>query len=152
MPSLPTLPIAALADRSGVDVETIKSYERLGLLSRPRRANGLLLYPPEEVDRITLINSALLLGFSAPAVRKLLGVGRRGRGGCEEIFVIAQRHLAEVRRRRADLERIERLLAPLVDTCPRSGPVDGCTIIAALSHPQHRRVRAGGGQSDDSAG
>ena len=136
MPSLPTLPIAALADRSGVDVETIKTYERLGLLSRPRRANGLLLYPPEEVDRITLVNSALLLGFAAPAVRQLLDVGRRGRGGCEEIFVIAERHLAEVRRRRADLERIERLLAPLVETCPRSGSVDSCNIIAALSHPQ----------------
>lgn len=142
MPSLPTLPVAALADKSGVDVESISKYERLGLLSRPRRINGLPLYPPEDVERITFIKSALLLGFSVPNVRQMLGVGRRGRGGCQDIFAIAERHLAEVRRRRAELERIERQLAPLVETCPRSGPVDGCNIISALSHRRDDTTRA----------
>jgi MerR family mercuric resistance operon transcriptional regulator len=150
MPSLPTLPIAALADRSGIDVETIKTYQRMGLLSRPRRANGLLLYPPEEVERIALVNSAIGFGFSVPAVRQLLGVGRKGRLGCDDVYVIAERHLAEIRRRRADLERIERLLAPLVETCPRTGPRGRCNIIAALSHrrrvddPRHGKEGASG--------
>lgn len=134
MASLPTLPVTALADKSGVPVETIKTYQRLGLLSRPRRVSGLPLYPPEEVDRIALVHSALKLGFSVSTVRQLLGIGRRGRGGCADVFRIVERHLEDVRRRRAELERIERLLAPLVETCPRSGPVDGCNIIAALSH------------------
>ena len=139
MASLPTIPIAALADKSGVPVDTIKSYQRLGLLSRPRRIGALPLYPPEEAGRITLIHSALQLGFSVPALRQLLGVGRKGRGGCADVYVIAERHLNDVRRRRAELERIERLLAPLVETCPRCGPVDDCNIIAALSHPRARR-------------
>jgi DNA-binding transcriptional MerR regulator len=135
MPSLPTLPLAALADRSGVDIDTIKTYERLGLLSRARRANGLALYPAEEADRIVLVNSAFALGFSVPAVRQLLGGKRNGRLGCQDIYVIAERHLSEIRRRRADLDRIEQQLAPLVETCLRTGPLDTCTIIAALSHP-----------------
>jgi MerR family transcriptional regulator, mercuric resistance operon regulatory protein len=135
MASLPTIPFAALAEKSGIPAKIIKSYEQMGLLSRPRRVSGLPLYPPEEVDRITLVNSALQLGFSTATVRRLLGVGRRGRGGCADVYVIAERHLNEVRRRRADLERIERLLAPLVEACPRRGPVDACNIIATLSHP-----------------
>lgn len=143
MASLPTLPIAALADRAGIDVETIRTYERLGLLSKPRQANGLRLYPPEEVERVTLANSALELGFSVSAVRQLLGVGRKGRFGCDDIYVIAERHLADVRRRRAELERIERLLAPLVETCSRSGPLGGCNIIAALSARDERRASSG---------
>src|SRR5829696_1510765 len=135
MASLPTLSIAALADRSGVDVETLKTYERLGLLSRPRRTDGgLRLYPPEEVERVILADSALGLGFSLAAVRQLLGAGRRGRLGCDDVYVIAERHLAEVRRLRADLERIERLLQPLVETCPREGLAGRCNIIGALSH------------------
>jgi len=68
----------------------------------------------------------------------ILGIGRRGRGGCADVYRIAARHLDDVRRRRAELERIERVLAPLVETCPRSGPVGDCTIIAALSHRAHR--------------
>ena len=134
MASLPTLSIAVLADRSGVDVETLKTYERLGLLPRPRRTDGLRLYPPEEVERVILADSALGLGFSLAAVRQLLGAGRRGRLGCDDVYAIAERHLADVRRRRADLERIERLLQPLVETCPREGLAGRCNIIGALSH------------------
>jgi DNA-binding transcriptional MerR regulator len=143
MSSLATIPVSALADKSGVPVETIKTYERLGLLSRPRRVSGLPLYPPEEADRIALVHSALQLGFSVPTVRQLLGIGRRGRGGCVDVYRLAERHLEEVRRRRTELERIERLLAPLVETCPRCGPVDGCNIIAALSHRKARPAGAG---------
>jgi MerR family mercuric resistance operon transcriptional regulator len=119
MPSLPTLPIVPLAERSGVDIDTIKAYAQLGMLSRPRRADGLLLYPPEEVDRVILAHSALDLGFAIEAVRRRLGFGRKRPTGCAEVYLIAERHLAEIRRRRAELERIERLLTPLVETCPR---------------------------------
>ena len=135
MPSLATLTIAALVDRSGVEAEAIESYRRLGLLSKPRRtADGLLLYPPDEVGRVVFIRRALDLGFSAVAIGEMIGLGCRKLPTCKDIHAIAERQLADVRRRRADLDRIERMLTPLVASCPRAAARDDCNIIAALSH------------------
>ena len=136
MPSLATLTIAALVDRSGVEAEAIESYGHLGLLSKPRRTtDGLLLYPPEEVARVVFIRRALDLGFPAPAIREMIGLGCRNKHPtCGEVHAIAERQLADVRRRRADLERIEQLLTPLVESCPRTTARDDCNIITALSH------------------
>ena len=138
MPALGTLTIAALVDRSGIEAEAIESYGRVGLLSKPRRTtDGLLLYPPDEILRIVFIKRALELGFSTEAIRDLIGLGcRRKQPTCSDVHAIAERQLAQIRQRRADLERIERVLAPLVDSCPRATTRYGydCNIIAALSH------------------
>ena len=136
MPALATLPIAALAEKSGVDTEAIKSYERLGLLSKPRRlANGLILYPGDEDTRVTFIRRSFELGFSLDAIREMLGLGRSRSMNCSDIYNIAERRLADIRQRVADLQRMEEVLAPLVETCPRRGGLAHCSIMNALSHP-----------------
>jgi MerR family mercuric resistance operon transcriptional regulator len=138
MPALATLPFAALAEKSGVDIDTLQNYERLGLLSKPHRpANGLILYPADEDRRVTFITRSFELGFSAEAIREMVSLGR-GKNSCREIYAIAERQLADIRRRLDDLARIERTLAPLVDSCPRRGNIVDCSIVNALSHPSTR--------------
>ena len=134
MPSLGTLTIDALVDKSGVEAEDIESYRRLGLLLKPRRTvEGLLLYPPDEVGRVVFIRRALDLGFSSLAIREMLGLGCRKQPTCREIRDVVERQLADVRRRRAALARIEQVLATLIENCPRSDARNDCSIIAALS-------------------
>ncbi len=136
MPALATLPFASLAEKSGIDVDTLKSYERVGLLSKPRRpANGLSLYPADEDLRVTFIKRSFELGFSADAIREMVSLGRGKKKSCKDIYAIAERQLADIRRRLDDLARMERTLAPLVESCPRRGNVADCSIVNALSHP-----------------
>ena len=135
MTSLATLSLAALAERSGVDADTIEEYQRLGLVSWPRRTcQGLVLYSPDEVAHVTFVKQALALGFPAPTIRDMLGRIRRRPPTCSDIHAIAKLHLAEVRREIAQLKQIESSLAPLVESCSRQGPREACPIFAALSH------------------
>jgi DNA-binding transcriptional MerR regulator len=135
MTSLATLSIAALAERSGVDVDTIEEYQRLGLVSWPRRTcQGLVLYSPDDVAHVTFVKQALALGFPAPTIRDMLGRIRRKPATCSDIHAIAELHLADVRREIAQLKQIESSLAPLVETCSRQGPRETCPIFATLSH------------------
>ena len=139
MPALATLPFASLAEKSGVDVDTLKTYERLGLLSKPRRpASGLILYPADEDRRVTFIKRSFELGFSADAIREMISLGQGRQKSCQEIYAIAERQLTDIRRRLDDLARIERTLAPLVESCPRRGNIVNCSIVNALSHPSAR--------------
>ena len=136
MPSLGTLPLSVLVARSGVDAMFIRKYERLGLISRPRRSpSGLALYSPETIDRLGFIRRALALGFSENALRKLLSPARNT---CEDVYQHARQHLAGVRKRIEDLKHIEQILAPLVEACPREGGETACPILRALSkQPTH---------------
>lgn len=135
MPALATLSFASLADKSGVDADTLRSYDHLRLVSRPRRTNnGLKLYPADEAERVTFIRRALDLGFSVQSVREMLDISRRKSFSCNDIYAIAERQLSDIRRRVADLKCMEAALAPLVESCPRDG-LSNCTIISALSRP-----------------
>ncbi|TAJ29846.1 MAG: MerR family transcriptional regulator [Reyranella sp.] len=136
MPALATLTLAALAAKAGVDIDTLKSYERLGLVAKPRRTvKGLQLYPGDEAERIVFIKRSIELGFSTAAIREMLGIGRRQAMTCGDIYAIADRQLADIRRRMADLKRMEAALEPLLETCPRRGGLANCTILNALSQP-----------------
>jgi DNA-binding transcriptional MerR regulator len=135
MTSLATLSMAALAERSGVDIDTIEQYQRLGLVSPPRRTcQGLALHSPDEVAHVTFVRKALALGFPVSTIRDMLGRMRRKPPTCSDIYAIAELHLADVRREIAQLKQIETSLAPLVEICSRQGPREACPIFAALSH------------------
>lgn len=136
MPALATIALEALSEKSGVDVKTIRAYERQGLLPKPRRVAGnILLYRTDDIERLTFIQHALALGFSLEAVRDLLGLPDRKPPGCADIHQIADRHLTDLRRRIAELTHMESVLAPLVESCPRHGGPAGCPIVATFSHP-----------------
>src|SRR5262249_20125304 len=133
-----TLTIGALSRRTGVNIETIRFYERIGILEKPpRSAAGHRIYRREQSMRLGFVRRSRELGFSLDEVRRLLQLVDGGRYTCAEVKAITLAHLAEVRRKITDLRRLERTLAAVSDKC-RGGKVPDCPIIEALSDPLTR--------------
>lgn len=125
------LPIGAFAAASGVNVETIRFYQRKGLLPRPRRAYGSIRrYGAADVARVKFVKSAQLLGFSLQEIADLLALEDGTR--CAEARVAAEQKLEDVRAKLEDLRRIESVLAQLVDRCGSARGTISCPLIAAL--------------------
>lgn len=126
--------IGALAKRAEVPVETIRYYERSGLLPKPERSRaGYRLYRTADAERLKFIRRARDLGFSLEEVRQLLGLADRT-APCGDVRALACAHLSDVRARLADLRRMERTLAGLVKDCARS-PAPDCLLLQALARP-----------------
>lgn len=125
------LTIGALAKAAGVNVETIRFYQRRGLLTEPDRLHGSIRrYGVPDVERVKFVKSAQRLGFSLDEVAGLLQLEDGTR--CDEARLLGQERLSDVRARLADLTRMEAALARLVDDCcSRKGKVH-CPLIAAL--------------------
>jgi DNA-binding transcriptional MerR regulator len=135
MPALAPTTVASLAKSAGVDVETIRSYEKMGLPPKPRRRRGRsgdAAYHQEHFERLTFIRRAVELGFSLESVSELLGL-TGGLRTCGDVYTVAERQLSDIHRRIADLSRIEAALAPLVAACPRTGASRDCPVVIALS-------------------
>ncbi|TWS94118.1 helix-turn-helix domain-containing protein [Reyranella sp. CPCC 100927] len=129
------LPIGALAKSAGVPVETIRYYEREGLLPKPGRSRaGYRLYHTADAERLQFIRRARDLGFSLEEVRQLLGLADRT-APCDDVRTLACTHLSDVRAKLADLRRVERTLAGLVKACARDRVPD-CRLLQALARPQ----------------
>lgn len=128
---LQDLPVGAFAAAAGVNVETIRFYQRKGLLPRPRRAHGSIRrYGATDVVRVKFVKSAQRLGFSLDEVAGLLRL--EDGSHCDEARTVAEQKLADVRARLDDLQRIESVLTELVDRCCASRGTISCPIIAAL--------------------
>lgn len=125
------LTISKLAHEAGVNVETIRFYQRRGLLAEPARPlGGIRRYDEADVARVRFIKSAQRIGFTLDEVAQLLQLDDGTQ--CSEARAIAERKLTDVRARLADLQRIETTLAQLVDRCAtRQGKVS-CPLIDAL--------------------
>ena len=137
MPAIAPATIAELARKAGVDVALVRSYEEMGLLPRPRRRRGRsgdAAYHQEHLDRLLFIRRALEFGFSLEAIAELAGV-KGGLQTCNDVYQIADGHLADLRQRIADLQRVEATLASLVEACPRTGGSKNCSLLAALKQP-----------------
>lgn len=127
------LTIGALARRTGVKAETIRYYERISLLQAPARTEGnYRSYDEAQLRRLSFIRRARDLGFSLDNVRELLRLADEADGSCEAVDLIAQRHLAEVERKIADLTALRDELAELVGRC-RRGTIADCRIIGTLA-------------------
>jgi MerR family mercuric resistance operon transcriptional regulator len=127
----PALSIGAFAAAAGVNVETIRFYQRKGLLPRPRRAyGGIRRYGAADVARVRFVKSAQLLGFSLGEIADLLALEDGTR--CAEARVAAEQKLADVRAKLEHLRRIESVLAQLVERCARGRGTMTCPLIAAL--------------------
>jgi Cu(I)-responsive transcriptional regulator len=127
-----TYSIGALADATATKVETIRYYERIGLLPEPgRTAGNYRLYRPEHVTRLGVIRRARALGFSIDQVRELLGLSDHEERPCAEVDAIARQHLAEVDAKLAALKKLRRELDSLIRQC-HSGTIADCRIIDAL--------------------
>jgi MerR family mercuric resistance operon transcriptional regulator len=139
MAALATITIDVLSAESGIDIETIRAYERMGLVGKPRRVAGnLLLYRTDDINGVIFAQRALGLGFSPQAVRELLRLADRGSNSCAEVHRLAHRHLGDIKRRIAELKAMEKALTPLVAGCSQEQPLAECPIIQALG-PSPRR-------------
>jgi Cu(I)-responsive transcriptional regulator len=127
------LTIGELGRLTDTKVETIRYYERIGLLAAPARTAGnYRAYGPEQLSRLSFIRRSRDLGFSLTQVRALLDLSDDRDRPCEAVDAIAKEHLAEVDRKIADLRALRRELASMIDQC-RRGTVAECRIIEALS-------------------
>ena len=128
----PELGIGALSKRTRVHVETIRYYERIGILPPPpRSAGGHRVYGADDLRRLVFIRRSRELGFTLEEIRTLLRLVGGGDYTCAEVRGVALDHLAQVRAKIADLQRMEETLAATIGRCDGSEAPD-CPIIDAL--------------------
>jgi MerR family copper efflux transcriptional regulator len=132
-----TMTIGRLAKQAGVNIDTIRYYERNGLIPAPlRRASGYREYGAADAARLRFILRAKELGFSLSEIGELLSLSadRDVRG----VKRRAEEHLAQVEQKIKELQRIRRGLKTLVDACPGHGDLERCPIVAALNGGDER--------------
>jgi MerR family mercuric resistance operon transcriptional regulator len=123
--------IGALAEAAGVNVETIRFYQRKGLMPEPEKPYGSIRrYGAAELARVRFIKSAQRLGFSLEEVGELLKLEDGAR--CSEARQLAEQKLVDVRQKLTDLQRIESVLAGLVARCSAVRGRVNCPLIASL--------------------
>ena len=123
--------IGVLADAAGVNVETIRFYQRKGLMPEPEKPYGSIRrYGAAELARVRFIKSAQRLGFSLEEVGELLKLEDGAR--CSEARQLAEQKLVDVRQKLTDLQRIESVLAGLVARCSAVRGRVNCPLIASL--------------------
>ena len=127
------LPIGALSKQTGCNIETIRYYEKAGLLPVPARSPaGYRRYGSTHLKRLTFIRRARALGFSIEEVRKLLKLADERKRPCAEVRGVAGVHLKDVQAKIADLRAMEHVLRETVAKCA-SGRSPDCPLIESLS-------------------
>jgi len=127
------LTIGGLSTGAAVNIETVRYYERVGLLPTPRRtAGGHRLYGPEHVMRLTFVRRARELGFTLEEIRALLRLADEEQPSCSKVRVVASGHLEDVRAKIADLKRMERALSETVARCARGNRPE-CPLLEVLT-------------------
>lgn len=129
--------IGELAEAGGVHVETVRYYERRGLLSRPRRAAGWRRYDEQALRTLRFVKRAQELGFSLDEIRGLLALRSSASiRTCDRVRAQAVEKLAEVEAKIRDLAGIRAVLEELTRACPSDGPAEHCPILRSLSSSQ----------------
>jgi MerR family copper efflux transcriptional regulator len=128
-----SLTIGAVAKRVGVGIDTIRYYEREGLLPEPaRRASGYRHYDESAMAQLRFIRRAKNLGFTLEEIRELLTMSADRARGVKAVKQRAQKRLAALDTRIAELQRVRDGLAQLVEACPGHGKPGDCPILRAL--------------------
>jgi MerR family mercuric resistance operon transcriptional regulator len=134
------LPIGQLSLLSGVNIETIRYYERIKMVpAPPRTASGRRVYDSTHLRMLAFIRRSRELGFSLDEIRALIRLGGPEKATCREVRDIAVRHLEDIRAKISDLRKLERLLATTVTRC--SGrTVPDCPVLDILDTQRPKRV------------
>jgi MerR family copper efflux transcriptional regulator len=125
--------IGQLAKRAGVNIDTVRYYERNGLLPAPvRRASGYREYGATDVDRLMFIRRAKELGFSLAEIGELLSLTAARDSDMRGVKRKAEERLEQVEFKIKELQRVRRGLKALIAACPGHGDLRSCPILAAL--------------------
>ena len=126
------LSIGVLSERSGVNIETIRYYEKIGVMPSPARsAGGYRIYGAEHVKRLHFVRRGRELGFSLDELRGLLHLVDGHSYPCAEVHALTVGHLSDIRQKIADLRRLERVMSEMATRCT-ADQVPECPIIDAL--------------------
>ncbi len=128
------LTISKAATKAGVGVETIRFYERKGLIEQPPKPldTGFRVYPEETVQRVRFIRQAQEIGFSLREIEDLLSLRADPSADCSDVRERAAAKLEEVDRKMEQLGRIRSALNELIAACPGRGALRACSIMESL--------------------
>jgi Hg(II)-responsive transcriptional regulator len=138
-----SLTIGQMARQAGVGIDTVRFYERQGLLAEPpRRASGYRDYSAESLRRLRFIRRAKALAFSLREIRELLALHASSAAGCAEAATLAREKLAAVEAKIRGLEAVRQGLEELAAACERRTATESCPLLEALLEPAERREAA----------
>jgi MerR family mercuric resistance operon transcriptional regulator len=127
------VPIGMLAKRAGSNIETIRFYEKIGVMPKPSRTEGgHRMYSPAHIERLIFIRRTRELGFTLEEVRALLRLSDGRETACSDVKAIAASHLTAIKDKIADLRAMEIVLTTLIQQCEDGAGTD-CPIIETLS-------------------
>jgi MerR family mercuric resistance operon transcriptional regulator len=127
------LTIGKVAKQAGIGVETIRFYERTGLLNEPpRNDSGYRQYPLEAVVKLRFIKKAKQLGFSLQEIGELFNLRRQQDATCGDVRIRAEEKIKNIEEKISDLTRMKEALRELTCQCSGDGPVSECPILTAL--------------------
>jgi len=127
-----TFLIGEMSHKTGVNIETIRYYERIGVMPRPLRTEGgHRAYNSDQLKRLNFIKRSRELGFSLGEIRALLELVDTGTYTCSEVHEMTMKHLTAVRKKVAGLRPMERVLKDMASQCSR-GDVPKCPIVESL--------------------
>jgi len=141
-PDMAALTIARAAREAGVNIETVRFYERKGLIERPPKGEGYRVYSPEQITRIRFIKEAQQIGFSLAEIKELVTLRADPSADCSVVQQQAMAKQQEVRRKIEQLREIDAALETLIAACPGQGVLQCCSIMEALT------IRASSPQAD----
>jgi len=125
------LTIGQLARQANVNIETIRYYQRLGIINEPRKPEqGYRIYPQETINRILFIRRAKQLGFSLKEIAELLELGD---GHCDDVRLRAEDKQNQISQQIQDLQNLQQTLDKLIKTCQQKDKSAHCPIVESLS-------------------
>lgn len=128
-----TLTIGKVARRAGIGVETVRFYEREGLIDEPpRKTSGYRQFPEETVLRLRFIRHAKDLGFTLREIKELLDLRSDGKRACDEVRALAEAKIADIEEKIALLQRMRTTLGELVIACKSNKKTEPCPILRAI--------------------
>lgn len=131
-----TFTIGQVARASGIGVETVRFYEREGLLEKPaRRLSGYREFESEAVARLRFIKQAQRLGFTLREIKELLALKLNPDATRAQVRERAVAKIADIDKRIKELQRMKKALMPLIEVCDGKGTLKGCPILDAIEKP-----------------
>lgn len=141
--------IGEVSQKSGISIETLRFYERSGLLENPARSmSGYRLYDEGILERLAFIKKAQTLGFSLDEIRRIINDAQNGTSPCDEVRVIVRRRLAELDEKMREMKLYRKELAQTLEEWDEIGRAPGhiCGLIenADIEHPLTNSNKIGG--------